>query len=306
VADEIVNAEGLTEEEFLKRYDPDKYASNNPAVTVDILLFTLMGDEGEQQNSNSSKHLQVLMIKRGDHPFMGKWALPGGFVNRGEDVEEAAKRELKEETGVEDVYLEQLYTWGAPGRDPRTHVVSISYMALVDGSRLNVFAGDDARDARWFKIGLKLIKQRKETHDGEYISEREYELALSNEDNKLKGVVKLIRSVKDGIVRTRYELVEAHGIAFDHTVIIVHALLQLRKRVWYTPMLFSLMPKYFTLEQIKKAYEAVMDMELNTRSFHEKIFKTSKMIIKADNAHLESPPDAVYTLNPEWDDSELL
>ena len=91
MADELVNAQGLTEEEFLKRYDPNKYAHSNPALTVDMLLFTLM----DCINDEPCKDLYVLMIKRGDHPFMGKWALPGGFVERGEDIEEAAKRNLK-------------------------------------------------------------------------------------------------------------------------------------------------------------------------------------------------------------------
>ncbi len=304
--DEIRNAQGLTEEEFLRQYDPDKYAFSNPAVTADIILFTLTGDDTAGSDAEAFRHLQVLMIKRGDHPFMGKWALPGGFVERNEDVDEAAKRELKEETGVEDVYLEQLHTWGGPGRDPRTHVVSVSYMALVDGSRLNITAGDDASDAKWFKADLKVINHKKQVNDDGFVSEKEYELTLSNEYNRLSGVIKVIRLMKNGIIRTSYKLVSAHGIAFDHSLIITYAILQLRKKIWYTPMISGLMPKYFTLGHLKKAYEAVLNTELTMENFREKIIKTSGMIIKEDDTSLDCMPDTVYMFNPEWDEHDLL
>jgi len=306
VDDEIRNAQGLTEEEFLRQYDPDKYAFSNPAVTADIILFTLTGDDTAGSDAEAFRHLQVLMIKRGDHPFMGKWALPGGFVERNEDVDEAAKRELKEETGVEDVYLEQLHTWGGPGRDPRTHVVSVSYMALVDGSRLNITAGDDASDAKWFKADLKVINHKKQVNDDGFVSEKEYELTLSNEYNRLSGVIKVIRLMKNGIIRTSYKLVSAHGIAFDHSLIITYAILQLRKKIWYTPMISGLMPKYFTLGHLKKAYEAVLNTELTMENFREKIIKTSGMIIKEDDTSLDCMPDTVYMFNPEWDEHDLL
>lgn len=302
MADELVNAQGLTEEEFLKRYDPNKYAHSNPALTVDMLLFTLM----DCTNDEPCKDLYVLMIKRGDHPFMGKWALPGGFVECGEDIEEAAKRELKEETGIEDIYLEQLHTWGAPGRDPRTHVVSVSYMALVDSSRLNVLAGDDASDARWFRIGLKAVNRKKEIDNDGYALEKEYEITLSSGDNELSGVVKAIRTMKNGIFRTRYEFVSAHGIAFDHSVIITYAVLQLRNKIWHTPAVLSLMPEYFTLEHLKKVYEAVIGKELNMEGFYKKVVKTSKMIKEADHTGSKHQPDMLYTFNPGWDDSEPL
>ena len=107
-------------------------------VAVDIVIFTLR--EGV---------LHVLLIRRGVPPFKGKWALPGGFVEEAESLDAAALRELEEETGVSDVYLEQLYSFGDPKRDPRGRVLSISYFALLSSER-ELRSGTDAADARWF------------------------------------------------------------------------------------------------------------------------------------------------------------
>jgi 8-oxo-dGTP diphosphatase len=111
-----------------------------PATSVDVVIFTLRADD-----------LQVLLVRRKHAPFEGRWAIPGGFVEADESLEAAARRELKEETGVRDVYLEQLYTFGDPKRDPRGRVVTVAYLALVPAP-LAVQAGDDASDARWWSV----------------------------------------------------------------------------------------------------------------------------------------------------------
>jgi len=113
-----------------------------PSVTVDVTLFTYAQD-----------CLQVLLIRRGNEPFAGTWALPGGFVDAGEPLDKAAARELSEETGMEDVYLEQLATFGDPGRDPRGWVISVAYIALTGADAIAATrAGDDASDALWFDV----------------------------------------------------------------------------------------------------------------------------------------------------------
>ncbi|MBO4514124.1 MAG: NUDIX hydrolase, partial [Lachnospiraceae bacterium] len=129
------------EKAFLENYDPDKY--KKPSVTADVVTLTV--DEQDQ--------LCILLIKRGGYPYKGKWALPGGFMNTDEEsVTQAARRELYEETGVQDVSLRQLYTFSQPGRDPRMHVVSVAYTALVPKGSLKVRAGDDAWEAEVFRI----------------------------------------------------------------------------------------------------------------------------------------------------------
>jgi 8-oxo-dGTP diphosphatase len=111
-----------------------------PSVTVDMAIITLRGEE-----------LQVLLVKRDVAPYKGRWAIPGGFVHMNESLEAAARRELREETSVADVYLEQLYSFGDPGRDPRGRVISVAYIALVPAP-LAVEAGSDAREARWWPL----------------------------------------------------------------------------------------------------------------------------------------------------------
>ena len=111
-------------------------------VTVDLVIFTIQ-----------SEKLKVLLVKRGIPPFKGQFALPGGFVHEGESLEDAAVRELREETGIADVYLEQLYSFGEPGRDPRERVITIAYYALISADRSALAAGTDAAEAAWWPVG---------------------------------------------------------------------------------------------------------------------------------------------------------
>jgi 8-oxo-dGTP diphosphatase len=113
----------------------------NFAVATDIVVFSIKNDE-----------LQVLLIRRGIAPQQSSWALPGGFVGPQESLDDAARRELGEETGVSDLYLEQLYSFGEPDRDPRGRVVSVAYLALMRAGSQELVAGTDAADAQWFAI----------------------------------------------------------------------------------------------------------------------------------------------------------
>jgi 8-oxo-dGTP diphosphatase len=117
------------------------YIYPRPALTVDCVVFGF--DEGA---------LKVLLVERGLAPFEGQWALPGGFVRLEETLDAAARRELKEETGLENVFLEQLYTFGELDRDPRERVVSVAYYALVKLADMDAKAATDASDARWFPV----------------------------------------------------------------------------------------------------------------------------------------------------------
>ncbi len=117
------------------------YEYPRPSVTTDSVLFGFDGID-----------INVLLIERGIEPYKGKWALPGGFIKMDESAEVGVMRELQEETGVKDVYMEQLYTFTDVDRDPRGRVISIAYYALVRNSDFEVIAGDDAKNAQWFKL----------------------------------------------------------------------------------------------------------------------------------------------------------
>jgi len=116
-------------------------AAKPPAVTVDLVVFTIR-----------DRQLHVLLVQRGIPPFEGQWVLPGGFIREEETLEQAAQRELDEETGVRDVYLEQLFTFGDPGRDPRGRVVTVAYYALIASDQTPLVARTDARAAQWSPV----------------------------------------------------------------------------------------------------------------------------------------------------------
>jgi 8-oxo-dGTP diphosphatase len=125
---------------------PYTYRYPHPAVTTDIVIFTIRQDE-----------LKVLLIKRALPPYKNEWALPGGFIKLDESLEEGARRELEEETGVRDVYLEQLYTFGDPNRDPRERVITVAFYALVPTREIKIEAGSDAEGVSWF--GMKELPE---------------------------------------------------------------------------------------------------------------------------------------------------
>ncbi len=122
----------------IKKY---KYDYPRPMVTVDAVIFAI-----------SDLILDVLVIKRGNAPFAGSWALPGGFVEIDEGLDDAAARELEEETGLANVHLEQFYTFGNPGRDPRGRSISVAYIGLTEAPDNSIRAADDAAEARWFPV----------------------------------------------------------------------------------------------------------------------------------------------------------
>ena len=121
---------------------PHCYAHPRPAVTTDVVLFSVRDGE-----------LVLLLIKRQRDPFGGYWALPGGFLDIGEDLEHCATRELAEETGLNDIFVEQFHTFGRPDRDPRERVISVAYYALVPSDKLAPRAASDAAATAWFPLG---------------------------------------------------------------------------------------------------------------------------------------------------------
>lgn len=138
---ELRDKKGLTEAEFLAAYDPDRYPK--PSLTADIAIFA--------RNHNA---LKLLLIRRGGHPYLGCLALPGGFSERNESLEQSAARELFEETGVKDIPLTLVGVFSKPGRDPRGWVVTAAYCAVVDQGSIAVQAGDDAADAQWYDVSM--------------------------------------------------------------------------------------------------------------------------------------------------------
>ena len=270
MVNQVRDRDGLTEEEFLAAYRPGDYV--RPSVAADMVIFTVTDRNEENYRKIPEKELRILLIKRGGHPYLGFWALPGGFVRPTETTRQAAERELREETCVDRVYLEQLYTFSQPKRDPRTWVMSCSYMALIDSSQVALRAGDDADQAAWFKVECRIIGYREEGlktggetgDDGKW---EVWELTLSCEDTCLKTILEK----REGEAFTESRIADRGGLAFDHGCIIAYGLERLRGKLNYTDLAFHLMPEYFTLTQLQQVYEVILDKELPAAAFRRKV-----------------------------------
>ena len=191
---------------FLDKYDPDKY--QNPCNTVDTLVFT----------KKDSQVKRILLIKRGNHPCIGLWVCPGGFVEFKENLYDAALRELQEETGLHDIEAEQLKSYGDYDRDPRTRIITTAFVALIDEGSQKAQAGDDAREAGWFDISDELVNK---TEDKSLVKE-EWLCRLSNADKNINICARVEVTYRKGILKNRtYKVVDGDGLAADHAAIIL-------------------------------------------------------------------------------------
>jgi 8-oxo-dGTP diphosphatase len=243
-----------------------------PAVTVDMVIFTI--DNGE---------LKVLLIRRRDDPFKDHLALPGGFVEvgvghksegeQGESVYEAAVRELREETSLDvdrdDIFLEQLYTFGEPGRDPRGRVISVAYYALMSPeSTARVRAGDDAVEAEWRSIW----------HFQEFMEERPDKYAFTTVD-------------------------AMPCLAFDHGKILKMAVDRIRGKMDYDPRLArALLPEKFTQKQFRRVHEVVKGVTYDRSNFSRRfrrMLEDGRFVESNETAELPGGgrPPKLYTFS---------
>jgi ADP-ribose pyrophosphatase YjhB (NUDIX family) len=281
----LLNKEKInkSEEDFLREYDVKIY--ERPSVTNDVIIFTT-DDKIEKNNRKvPKKGMQVLLIKRDDYPYKDNWAIPGGFVDINESLADGAIIKLKEETGIDNVYTEQLYTFGEVNRDPRTRVISIGNIALVSKDKINFEIQKDIKKSQWFWIEKNLIDS---SDDEKYILNR-YILKLESEDEEIKISYEIVEKIEKSIFRRKeenYNLLEGSNekLAFDHYKIIDYALDRVRNKIEYTPIALNLLPRLFTVKELQNVYEAIMGREiLNFRR------KMGDMIIET-NEVLEGKP----------------
>ncbi len=194
---------------------PYTYAYPRPAITVDCVIFGFV---------ETDTALKVLLIRRKLPPYKNVWSLPGGFIQIEESIDDAARRELREETGVEGIFLEQLYTFGALKRDPRERVISVAYYALANLQQHVLQAATDASHAQWFKLA------------------------------------------------------DMPRLGFDHKEILTCAIARLRGKIRYEPIGFELLPKTFTLSQLQRLYEQILERQLDKRNFRKKLLKMDLLI----------------------------
>ncbi|HET9728385.1 MAG TPA: NUDIX domain-containing protein [Acidimicrobiia bacterium] len=238
-----------TEAEYLAAYDPSQWPRT--AVTVDVVLLTVRAGR-----------LAVLLIQRDGHPFRGRWALPGGFVDPDENLDDAAARELEEETGVrvrahDDSalgHIEQLRSYGTPGRDPRQRTVSVCYVGFTADNE-QAFAGSDAADARFWAV----------------------------DDLAIPGI-----GSADGI-----------ALAFDHDRIVADGVERARAKLEYTTLATAFLDEPFTLGELRRVYEAVWGESLHEGNFRRKVLSTPGFVEPTgETAPTDGRPAALYRRGP--------
>ena len=269
-----------------------------PSVTVDTLIFTVRDLNVDNYRKLPEKKFQVLLVKRAGEPYKDKWSLPGTFVGKEEKFEEAVNRCLEEKANIKDIYLEQLYSWGDPQRDPRERVISTSYMGLLDTGDIQIKAGKNVEDIEWFNIKLNTIKEKsKEKKDGYYKAE-EIEILLENKQEVLKSRVKVVKELVNGNMVIYTQILQS-DLAFDHAKILIYAIERLKNKVEYTTIAFNLMPEKFTLTKLQQVYEILLDKPLLKANFRRKI---ADMVIETEEYEENAGhrPSKLYKFNPNW------
>ena len=248
------------EKAFLKSYDSSVF--EKLSVATDLLVFSISYVKTNNYRKLPEKIMSVFLTSRDQFPFKNMWSLAGGFVGPLESPEETAKRVLKQKIHLEDLYLEQLYTFGDVGRDPRTRIISIAYMALIDRNDLPLHL---QQSDCWFNI-----------------LREEGKLVLQNENNP----------------ELRIDLNDPNALAFDHTKIIKVGLERLKNKIEYTDLAFHLVPDEFTLTELQNVYEAILGKKLLAPAFRRviksKVQETGN--VTSGSGHR---PSALYRYNKE-------
>ena len=243
-----------SEKEFLSNYRITDY--ERPSLTTDIVAFMIRSCESDNYKRDSENRLSILLIKRGTHPYKDFWALPGGFLHPGETIEECAFREIVEETGVKPVSLMSVGTFSEPGRDPRGWIISNAYASIISEDSIRQVGGDDASDAQWFDISFEHDKKGR------------YHLDLSYGDERLNAVL-VEEETRFG--KTKFALENSGGLAFDHAKIIASALTVLRECAKDFDMIFDFLPDKFTLTELQRVQETIMNIQILPANFRRKI-----------------------------------
>lgn len=225
----LPNPQTPDEREFLAAYDASAF--ERPSVTVDVVLMT----------TDPDRRLRAMLIRREQHPSKEAWSLPGGFVGIDESLDQAAARVLREKAMLSEIFVEQLYTFGAVNRDPRTRVISIAYYALVDHTRLDLALAQLERNAILATIAVDWEGERGGTAQ-----------ALGDDGEPLP-------------------------LAFDHAQMLGLTVQRLRGKLNYAPIGFELLPSTFTLRQLQDVHEVILGRELNKDAFRRRMLATNSL-----------------------------
>jgi ADP-ribose pyrophosphatase YjhB (NUDIX family) len=240
------------EEKFLASYSIEKY--DRPSVAADVVAMTIRTFDAGNYRSPEKRSLSILLIRRGEHPCMNRWALPGGFLRKGEAVEHCAQRELFEETGLNANALCPLGCFSKPGRDPRGWIISNAFLSVIGKEDLTLMSGDDAMDARWFDLRFK--------DDGNRLS-----LIFTNDQIELRAELAM---KPDASGRFSFDIISS-DLAFDHAEIIAAALKEIQTPYGLHSLAFAFLPAEFTVNELQNVHELLTGKELLAANFRRKM-----------------------------------
>ena len=274
-----MSKKNISEEEFLKSYN--KNAFDLLSITTDIFILSVSYIDSDNYRKLGEKKCSVLLVKRKTHPFINKWCLPGGFIQINENLEEATKRILLNETNLKDIYLEQLYTFSNVDRDPRMRVLSTAYMTLINKDKIK---DKLASNSSWFNISIN----EKE------INSKETLLTFTLDNGKETLSFDILKTLKEKTSNIfDYKIINNDSLAFDHPLVIATGMDRIKNKLEYTDIAFNIMPKYFTLGQLQQVYETILGKNLIApdfrRTIKDKVEKTDKVQTGAGHR-----PSALY------------
>ena len=242
------------EKDFLSNYNIEDY--ERPSVTADIVAFMIRTEEEESFRKEPKSKLSVLLINRGEHPFKGCWALPGGFLKMNETIEECAVREIVEETSVTPTALVPIGVFSAVKRDPRGRIISNAFACIISEESIQAVGGYDAADARWVDVWFERGRDGK------------YHLDLYEEGIQMNAV---LEEEKIKLGRTQFKIIDSGNLAFDHAEIIATALSELRKYAKNFEAIFDFLPEKFTLTSLQRVQETIMNISVLPANFRRKV-----------------------------------
>ena len=273
---------------FIAEYSDAKYW--HPSVTADTVAFRALDTPENAAKKYPVRKLEVLLVKRGNSPYKNGWALPGGFCNADESLQECAARECLEETGLQPVYCGEVSTYSRVDRDPRTRVITESFLAVIPyGENSEPKAADDAAEAVWFEVAMNT----------EAISPKHYRahLLLTHDDIKISGSIDLKANQNGGWYREVFQ--DADLLAFDHLEMICCAVETLRTKIYRTSIAFKWVQKQFRIADLQGVFEAVIGKELLRTTFFEHVKPLIKRV-EEKSENVESILEQVYEYNENY------
>lgn len=280
----------IEDKKFLELYSDSEY--QKPSVTVDAVILRMVDKETDNYRKLPEKKLQVYLTNRKYSPFIHHYAVIGTFIDLNNTLDETLDLCVKNKVSLNNYYKEQLFTFGDKQRDPRTRVLSVSYMLLTNKE-------EELANGQWFDISIENVNTKTEVLAEGYNVEKEIKITLSNEETTLENNLKL-KLISKGIKMEKELEIISTDLAFDHIKIIYLALDRLKNKLEYTDIVFNLLPKKFTLTELKNCYEEILGTKLLDANFRR---KTSDLVtplneFTSDKGHR---PSQLFEHNPKWD-----